>query len=147
MGLEFIKQKKSQGICEETGYYFKKEFLSKYKTKAIEILRKRVKDAGDGDFIKGKDIAVDEWEVINKEYIKSCEAIKKTNQTKKPYWDKIRKRTLQRRIVRLGEKINDMKERKKERIWDFDERINKIYIEIDKIKKEIKENQNGTTTS
>jgi len=134
MELEFIKQKKSQGICEETGYYFKKEFLSRYKTKAIEILRKRIEDAGDGDFIKGKDIAVDEWKVINKEYIKSCEKTKKTNQTKKPYWNKLKDRTIQRRIIRLGEKISDLEDRKKEIIEDYNNRINLVEKEIEQLK-------------
>jgi len=136
--LIFIKQKKSQGIYDETGYYFKDEFLNRYKAKAIEILRKRVIEAGNGNFEAGKDKALDEWEVIHDEYLKSVETTKKINQSKKWYWDKLKKRTLQRKINRLNEKIEDIKNQKEDAIKFHEERIEKVQEEIKLVEQGLK---------
>jgi hypothetical protein len=141
--LVFVKQKKSQGIYEETGYYFKNEFLDRYKTKAIEILRARIKEAGNGDFVAGKEKAPEEWAVIHEEYLKSVEATKKTNHTKKPYWDMLRKRTLQNRIHKLRDKIEWIEERRQQAVLEFDERIKVVEKEIQNIEKEISENEDS----
>jgi len=147
MELIFIKQKKSQGIYEETGYYFKKEFLSRYKTKAIKILRERVLKAGKGDFDKGKNIARDEWEVIHQEYLKSVEATKKTNITKKPYWAKQRIRVFRNKTNRLLEKARYLEEKKQDEIKDYDERIRLVLKEKEEIEKYLEKNQNDKNIS
>jgi predicted N-acyltransferase len=136
--LKFIKQKKSQGIYEETGYYFGDEFLNRYKSKAIEILRNRIIKAGNGDFNSGKDKAKKEWEVVHTEYLKSIEAIKKTNRTKKPYWNKLNQLTIKNKINRLKEKSVYLKERKKDIVKDFDDRIKLIEKDIVKLREQIK---------
>jgi len=130
MELEFKKPKKRFGETFRIGYYFKGEFLSRYKSKSLKMLREKVNHLSDEEKHK-----TDEWKIISAEYLKSCETTKKINKTKKPYWDKVNKRILQRKIVKLYEKINDVKERKQEIINEFDERINKIHIEIQKIGK------------
>ena len=134
MELKYIKQTKSKGIYDETGYYFKGEFLNRYKTKAIEILRARVEKAGGGDFVKGKNIAKDEWNVIHKEYLKSCDATNKTNMTKKPYYENMKRRMLERKIFTLNQKIEGLGLRKQEMNKDYDDKIEMIIKIINDIK-------------
>jgi len=60
--LEFKKPQKRLGESFEIGYYFKGEFLSRYKQEALKILRDRVKDLT----IEERD-KTDEWKIIHKE--------------------------------------------------------------------------------
>lgn len=135
--LKFITQKKSKGIYDETGYYLNGKFLDRYKSNAIEILRDKITKAGNGSFEEGKNKAKAEWEAVNKEYIKSCEATEKIRQTKKPYWDKLKILTLRNKISRLKEKIDWINERKQNLINEFEEKIVRINNEIEKIEERI----------
>lgn len=124
MELEFKKKSKILGILE--GYYFKGELLSRYKTEAIKILRERIETAGSkvGDksktnFEKGMEICKDEWQIIHDEFEKCSLKVQKTYDKKKPYYVKIHRRVLERKINTL-----------KNRIWDVDERLVRIKNEF-----------------
>jgi hypothetical protein len=133
MELEFRKPKKRMGEDFEQGYYFKGEFIHRLKYECLKILRERIKDLSEKERNE-----TDEWKVIHTEYLKSCEAIEKTRKTKQPYFDKINKRTLERRGKKLKEKIEDIKERKQIVMNEFDERIIKIKNQINDIERRIK---------
>lgn len=143
MEYEFKKQSKILGI--ERGYYFKGEFLSRYNTEAIAILRKRIEEAGNkvGDMSrtsweKGREVCPDEWKVVHREWKKSTEKNKKTHEKKKPYYEKIHKRVLERKINTLKHKIDDVEARKKHYCLECDERIKEINKEIEQIGEAIK---------
>lgn len=127
--LEFIKQKKRLGIFKPTGYYFKGEFLNRYKFDALSILRKRVEHLSEKERNK-----TDEWKVIHQEYIKSCERTEKTRKAKESYYAKLNQRTRQRRIVRLNEKIQDLRERQNQVFQSFEDRIKGIEKYIKQLK-------------
>ena len=128
--LIFKKPKIRFGENFEKGYYFKGEFLSRYKTEAIRILRERV----EGLSIEERD-KTDEWKIIHQEYLKSIERTKKINKTKQPYYKKQRERIIKRKIILLKEKINYLEWMKKEKMKEFDERIILIKNEITKLEK------------
>jgi predicted N-acyltransferase len=136
----FKKRSKILGIVE--GYYFKGEFLSRYKTEAIKILRNRVETAGSKigdksklDIEKGKEICKDEWQVVHDEYEKATLKNQKTHEKKKPYFAKINQRVLERRIVTLNNKIIDIDNKLLQINQDFATKKQSIQTEIDQIKK------------
>jgi hypothetical protein len=131
MGLEFRKKSKLKGI--ECGYYFKGELLSRYKTEAILILRKRVEEAGKGNFLKGKEFLPDEWQVIHNEWEKAEERTNKTNIKKKPYWDKLHINSLKHKLLTLDNKIELQKSRKSQIEQIFTDRINALEKEKEEI--------------
>jgi len=128
--LEFKKPKIRLGETFSTGYYFKGEFLSRYKNEAIAILRKRVVDLPDEERNK-----TDEWKVIHEEYLKTKERTRKIELKKKPYYEKLSKRARKRRIVRLKNKIKDIESRKKDIVKILDKKIKLIEKEIEKCQK------------
>lgn len=122
--FKFKKESKILGVS--AGYYFKGEFLSRYQNEAIKILRGRIEEAGSkvGDssktnWEKGKEILKDEFEVIDTAFRLCTMRIKKTHDKKKPYYAKIHRRVLERKIETL-----------KNRIWDVDERLARINNEF-----------------
>lgn len=131
MELEFRKKSKLKGI--ECGYYFKGELLSRYKTEAIEILRKRIEKAGQGDFLKGKEFLPDEYNVINQEYLKWEERTNKNYNKKKFYYDKLHINCLKHRLLTLQNKIDMQKSRKSQIEQIFTDRINALEKEKEEI--------------
>lgn len=128
MSLEFKRANKVLGqIC---GYYFKDEFLSRYKSEAIQILRARVERAGNGKFENGKALCPDEWKVIHEEYERSKRATKKTYTKKKPYFQLLHKRALKHSLLTLQEKLKWKEKRRNEIVKDLDTDIEKIKSNI-----------------
>lgn len=125
MKLEFRKPRIRLGECFDTGYYFKGEFLSRYKNLSLKILRDRVKDLSDEKRNK-----TDEWKVIHQEYLKTCEVVERTNQKKQLYYLRLTKQGLRRKNLILLDKIRDLEERKKEKVMEFNDRIKDIHKEI-----------------
>lgn len=105
----FKFKKKSIKKEIECGYYFKGEFLSRYKTEAKQILRKRIENAGDGSLEKGKKILKDEWKVLHQEWLKSCKTIKKTNRKKRAYYKRARIESKKRKIKQLREELQKLR--------------------------------------
>jgi hypothetical protein len=127
--LEFKKPKLRLGDEFELGYYFKNEFLSRYKQEALKILRGRIKDLSNEERDK-----TDEWKVIHAEFLKSCEATDKCRRTKQPYFKRLNRRTIERRIIRLKQKIEDIEERKKDLIEEQNKRIELVKNQIKELK-------------
>lgn len=143
MSLEFRKANKVLGI--EIGYFFKGEFLNRYKSEAIKILRERIEKAGSeiGDksrtnWEKGKEFLPDEAKVIFEEYKKSKRKTEKTHEKKKLYYQEIHKRVLKRSLITLQEKIRMKEIRKAERIKDWDNSIQEIKDKMAEVEKELK---------
>lgn len=146
--FEFKKGNKILAIS--CGYYFKGKLLSRYKSEAIAILRKRIEDGGNriGDLSrdtweKGKEACPDEWQVIHEEYEKSKTKTNRTREKKQPYFDKIHERVIARKIKTLTLKIEDVKTRKLSYCIDCDERIKEIQTEIQQLNQRIGENHNS----
>lgn len=113
--FEFKKKSKVLGI--ECGYYFKGEFVSRYKTKAMEILRARIKELSDDEKKK-----TDELKVLNQEYLKQTEKNKKTYVKQLAFHKRIREAQKPARILKLKAEIELWKSRMNERIKDVQNR-------------------------
>jgi hypothetical protein len=115
--LIFKKFSKRLGILR--GYYFKEEFLSNYKTEAIKILRDRIEKAGSeiGDMSrnaweKGQEILPDEFSIIKQEFEKITERTRRTHEKKKPYYEMLKKRQIEREIFKLSQRIEYLENKK-----------------------------------
>lgn len=75
--LEFRRRNRKKAKSE--GYYFKGEFLSRYKREAIQKLREPFKTYSDEE----KELYKDNWEAIDVEYQKGRQAVKKVQDAKK----------------------------------------------------------------
>lgn len=72
------------------GYYFKGKFISQYKNLMIENLRQKFNN----DFSdEKKNKFASEWKVIHYFSEISTNAVKKTNEKKKPYYEELRRAT------------------------------------------------------
>ena len=120
--LEFKKGKRLNKNGEpviwsnDRGYYFKGEFISKYKNNAFDIIRDRIEKAGNGDFFKGKEILKDESELLFDRMNKFRISLEKTRIKKKPFYIQQRisgkKRTidnLKKEIILEKEKLKQLK--------------------------------------
>jgi hypothetical protein len=131
VSLEFRKKSKLKGVVE--GYYFKGKLLSRYKTEAIDILRKRVEQAGKGDFMKGKELLPDEYSVINQEWLKGEERTKKIHIKKKPYYDRLHINSLKHQLLHLQNKIENLISKRSKSEQEYNDRINAIESEKEKM--------------
>jgi len=129
--LEFRKFSKLKGV--KCGYYFKGELLSRYKTGAIDILRKRVEKAGNGDFVKGSGLMPEEYSVINQEYLKGEERTKKIHIKKKPYYDRLHINSLKHQLLTLQNRIEILISRRSKSEQEYNDKINAIEQEKEKI--------------
>jgi hypothetical protein len=116
MELEFRKLSKLKGV--ERGYYFNNKLLSRYKTEAIAMLRKRIEDAGHGDWV-----LPEEAEAITIEYNKATEKTRKTHEKKKPIYAQMHISSLKNRISFLENWIERLELRKKDVGKIFDDKI------------------------
>lgn len=150
--MEFKKKSKRFGI--QAGYYFKGEFLSRYKTEAIEILRNRIEKAGKetGDMSrdvwdKGKEVLPDVWEAIHHEWklgkiktdksnIKIQEWRERERIKKIPYQIEIIKQEIKMEQMKMREKMNDIKEFYEGRIKIQEEKIKQLEIKNENKDKE-----------
>jgi len=128
-GLEFRKPKIRLGDEFKLGYYFKDEFLSRYKMESFKILRQRLEGLSEKERDK-----TDEWKVIHTEYLESCKRTDKCRRTKQPYFERLNKRTKERRILRLQQKIEDIEARKKDLLKEQDKKIESIKVQIKELK-------------
>jgi hypothetical protein len=140
--LEFRKESKILGV--KCGYYFKGEFLSRYKTEAIRMLRERIEHAGSqvGDcsqtnWEKGIKALPDEAKVIFDEYQKAKKKTDSTHNKKKPYYKELHKRGLRRSLITLSDRIRMKEMRKSEIIQGFDKEIQEIKKQMVEVEKEL----------
>ena len=96
---------------DDRGYYFKGELLSRYKSEAFKIIRKRIEEAGNGSFLEGKEILKDEAKLLFNRMEDMNKVIKKTEESKKEYYLKNRIELKEGKVKRL---INDIEKTKKE---------------------------------
>ena len=125
MKLEFRKFRKRDLEPQETGYYFKGEFVHRLLNKSLDILREKIKDLSLEEKHK-----TDEWKVLRYYYDRQTEITKKIHNKKKDYYKKINEKVKQNRIFKMEQKIEELEERKTQLIEEFDNRINKIQKEI-----------------
>lgn len=132
MELEFRKLRKRDLEPQETGYYFKGEFVHKHFNKSLDILRNKISHLPLEEKKK-----TDEWKVIKYYYDRQTEITKKIHNKKKGYYKKINERVRQNRIFKMEQKIYELEERKnniiKDIIKDFDERTEIIKSNIKKL--------------
>jgi hypothetical protein len=140
--LEFKRQQRLKGI--ERGYYFKGELLSKLKTEAINILRKKVEEAGQGNWEKGKEILPDDANILNEEWQKSNDRTKKIEEKKKPYYEQMHINSLKHQILTLQIKLENaiLKKRQVEEIYQA--KIFTLNEEKDKIQQIINKHEAET---
>lgn len=138
--LEFKQKSKVRGI--EGGYYFKGEYLSRLKFLSLDILRKRIIDAGKGNFEKGKEILPDEWGVIHHEWEKGEERSKKTYENKKPYYERLHINALKHKILTLQNKMEMLNKRKEDIEKEFSDKILAVEKERKNVEDEIKVKEN-----
>jgi len=124
------KPKKRFGETFEAGYYLirgngEEEFLHKYKNRAIEILRERIKEGE----ISGTNTA-EERQVIRQNYLMWCEAVKKTKESKQTYWNKKSEATKRTQAFKMEQRIIYLEEHKKESIKEYDDKIKAIRDKI-----------------
>lgn len=105
------------------GYSFKGEFLHSYKNEAIEILRKRVEEAGKKESVKlsplnsnyqipfqiGKEILKDEAKVVIDHQGELNERIKKTEEKKKPYYRQMSLNARLDKIEKLQKELDQLR--------------------------------------
>jgi len=138
--IEFKKESKILGI--KRGYYFKGEFLSKYKTETMEKLREPFKDNFSDE---NKMKFPDEWEAIHYEWEKSRDKTKRTNEKlllhrearrerRKPMKIKMLEEDIKIYQKKMKEKMNDIKQFYEERIKIKEEEIKKINGKGDKMR-------------
>jgi len=96
---------------DDRGYYFKGELLSRYKSEAFKIIRKRIEEAGNGSFLEGKEILKDEAKLLFNRMEDMNKVIKKTEESKKEYYLKNRIELKEGKVKRL---INEIEKTKKE---------------------------------
>jgi pyruvate/2-oxoacid:ferredoxin oxidoreductase alpha subunit len=136
MNFQFQKENKILGV--KCGYYFKGEFLSRYKNEAIQILRDRVEKSANGDWEKAKEFCSDEYKVIHAEWKKGTAKNKKTYEKKKPYYKKIHERTIVTSIANLKHRLEMKEQRKQEVMKDFDDSILEIINKIQELEMAMK---------
>ena len=95
------------------GYYFKNEYISKYKSFLVDEMRKRMSyNYTDENKKKFKD----EWMVIHYFSEITTKAIKRTNEKKKPYYEELRRATelgkMSSEIEKLRYKITKLEKEK-----------------------------------
>jgi hypothetical protein len=108
---------------KDRGYFFKGEFLHVYKNEAIDILRKRVEEAGKKESEKlspmnpnyqipfqiGKEILKDEAQIVIQQQEEMNQRTKKTEETKKPYYEQQRVEAKLKKIERLQKELDQLK--------------------------------------
>lgn len=132
--IEFKKESKIWGI--KRGYYFKGEFLSKYKTEAMQKLREPFKDNYSDE---NKKKFPDEWEAIHYEWEKSRDKTKRINEKILLYREARRERRKPMKIKMLEEDIKIYQEKMNEKMRD----IKQFYEARIKIKEEEIKKLNG----
>lgn len=104
---------------EGRGYFLRGKFIHRYKNIALEILRKRVEEAGKKlqnnlspmnpnyktPFQLGKDICKDEYEVVNYHYNQQRMTTKKIEEKKQPYYQRINTLSKLKKIEKLKEEL------------------------------------------
>jgi hypothetical protein len=128
MELEFKKYRKRDIEPTKEGYYFKGKFLNRYLNDSLQILRERIKGLSEEKKIKTK-----EYKVIRFYYERQTEITKKIHEKKKDYYKTISIRAKQNIILKLNLKIREIEDRKINLIKEFDNRINNIKEEINKL--------------
>lgn len=105
------------------GYFFKGEFLHLYKNEAINILRKRVEEAGRKESDKlsplnpdykipfqiGKEILKDEAQIVIKQQEEINRRTKQTEETKKSYYELLRVEARLKKIEKLQKELDQLR--------------------------------------
>jgi hypothetical protein len=108
--LEFKKMSILKGIPKELeGYYFKGEFISRYKTETTKLLRERIGKLSDEEAKK-----TDEWKVLHEIYLFGRLRAEKTEIAKKEYYKMRKEESIKNKIAKLECQLNYLKNLKNE---------------------------------